>query len=69
MMSKVLHRAARDCRWWMAPDGQLQVTYGGHPLYRYAGDAQPGQTNGQGLNEFGAEWYAVSASGDVVDHG
>jgi len=50
-------------------DGAKQVTYGGHPLYRYAGDTQPGQSNGQALNQFGAEWYAVSATGSVVDHG
>src|SRR4029077_20562329 len=50
-------------------DGTKQLTYGGHPLYRYAGDMQPGQTNGEGLNQFGAEWYAVSANGSVVDRG
>src|SRR6266705_5898962 len=31
-------------------DGRRQVTYRRHPLYRYAGDAQKGQTNGQGLD-------------------
>ena len=46
--------------------GQTQVTYNGHPLYYFVGDAQPGQTNGEGLNEFGGLWYAVSPSGMQV---
>ncbi|MET9763550.1 hypothetical protein ABZ016_31665 [Streptomyces sp. NPDC006372] len=48
-------------------DGKEQVTYHGHPLYRYAGDAAPGDTNGQGLDQFGAEWYVLNAGGDKVD--
>ena len=46
-----------------------QVTYNGHPLYRYAGDAAPGQTTGQGLKQFGAEWYVMNAAGRKVEHG
>jgi predicted lipoprotein with Yx(FWY)xxD motif len=49
------------------PDGSTQVTYAGHPLYRYAGDSGPGDTNGQGLDDFGAEWYAVSEDGEAVE--
>jgi predicted lipoprotein with Yx(FWY)xxD motif len=30
------------------PDGSLQVTYNGWPLYYYAGDSAVGDTNGQG---------------------
>jgi predicted lipoprotein with Yx(FWY)xxD motif len=44
-------------------DGTKQVTYMGHPLYFYAGDSGPGQTNGQGINHFGAKWWLVGASG------
>ena len=44
-------------------NGSLQVTYAGHPLYYYAGDSKPGQTNGQGISEFGAKWEAVRPSG------
>jgi predicted lipoprotein with Yx(FWY)xxD motif/Ca2+-binding RTX toxin-like protein len=44
-------------------DGRLQVTYHGHPLYRYAGDTRPGQTSGAGLTGFGARWDPVSAAG------
>lgn len=44
-------------------DGRRQVTYSGRPLYRYVGDTQPGQTNGQGLRAFGARWSALSPTG------
>jgi len=42
------------------PGGALQVTYRGYPLYRYAGDSGPGQTNGQGI---GGVWHVVAAKG------
>jgi len=45
------------------PNGKLQVTYNGHPLYRYSSDKKPGQTNGEG---YGQLWYAVSAAGNKV---
>jgi predicted lipoprotein with Yx(FWY)xxD motif len=48
-------------------DGSSEVTYNGHPLYTYAGDTAPGQTSGQDLDDFGAEWYALSAAGDKID--
>jgi predicted lipoprotein with Yx(FWY)xxD motif len=44
-------------------DGSSQVTYGGKPLYYFAGDAKPGDTNGQGV---GSVWYAVTADGEMV---
>jgi predicted lipoprotein with Yx(FWY)xxD motif len=43
-----------------------QVTYNGHPLYYYVGDQHPGQVSGQGLNQFGARWYVLSASGAAI---
>jgi predicted lipoprotein with Yx(FWY)xxD motif len=48
------------------PSGSRQVTYYGHPLYYYVGDKKPGQTNGQGLKEFGALWYVLSPSGSAM---
>jgi predicted lipoprotein with Yx(FWY)xxD motif len=48
-------------------DGKTEVTYHGHPLYYFAGDRKPGDTNGEGLNAFGAEWYVLSAAGNKVD--
>jgi len=50
-------------------DGATEVTYNGHPLYTYAGDSAPGETSGQGLDDYGAEWYALSAGGDKIDNG
>jgi predicted lipoprotein with Yx(FWY)xxD motif len=44
-------------------NGAAQVTFDGHPLYLFAGDKQPGDTMGQGLDAFGARWYAVGAAG------
>ena len=48
-------------------DGRRQVTYAGHPLYAFVGDKTAGQTSGEGLTNFGAEWYAVAASGRTVE--
>jgi len=48
--------------------GVRQVTYNGHPLYRFVKDTKARQTNGEGIKAFGAEWYAVSATGKVVEH-
>jgi len=48
-------------------DGTTEVTYNGHPLYTYAGDGAPGQTSGQGLDDYGAEWYVLSRSGKTVE--
>jgi len=45
------------------PDGKLQVTYAGFALYRFSGDAKPGDTKGQG---FGKLWFAVRPSGLLV---
>ena len=50
-------------------DGTTEVTYGGHPLYYYAGDGKPGDVTGQGLNQFGAKWYVVGANGRKIDNG
>jgi predicted lipoprotein with Yx(FWY)xxD motif len=44
-------------------DGTTQVTYAGHPVYGFVGDAKRGDANGNGLTAFGAEWSALTASG------
>jgi predicted lipoprotein with Yx(FWY)xxD motif len=46
--------------------GSSQVTYNGHPLYWFSGDTKAGDTNGQGLTDFGGAWYAVSPAGKAV---
>jgi predicted lipoprotein with Yx(FWY)xxD motif len=48
-------------------NGLRQVTYAGHPLYTFVGDKSSGQTAGEGLNNFGAEWYVLAASGQKVE--
>src|SRR5579875_2513015 len=44
-------------------NGKLQVTYAGHPLYRYVGDSKSGQVTGEGISGI---WYVVSAAGRKV---
>ena len=51
----------------MRDDGTVQVTYAGHPLYYYAGDSAPGDTEGQDVEAFGAEWYALGPSGQAIE--
>jgi predicted lipoprotein with Yx(FWY)xxD motif len=48
-------------------DGTPQVTYAGHPLYRFVGDTKAGQTTGQDLHEFAAGWYLVSPAGKKIE--
>jgi predicted lipoprotein with Yx(FWY)xxD motif len=48
-------------------DGSRQVSYAGHPLYYFSGDTGRGQTNGEGLQDFGAGWYALASSGKKID--
>lgn len=48
-------------------DGTSQVSYGGHPLYRFAGDKAPGQATGQGMQAFGGGWYVVSPAGRKIE--
>jgi predicted lipoprotein with Yx(FWY)xxD motif len=49
------------------PDGTAQVTYKGHPLYLYVKDKDDGDAYGQGINSFGAGWYALAPSGKKLD--
>ncbi|MFF8955045.1 SCO0930 family lipoprotein [Streptomyces sp. NPDC014894] len=45
------------------PDGVEQQTIDCRPLYTFAGDTRPGETNGQGV---GGAWFAVSPQGKLV---
>lgn len=49
-------------------DGKLEVTYGGHPLYYFVSDRKPGQTTGQGVNQFGGPWWVLTAAGKEIHH-
>lgn len=42
-------------------DGQVQITVGGWPVYRFSGDSKPGDLNGQGV---GGTWFAVGPTGN-----
>jgi predicted lipoprotein with Yx(FWY)xxD motif len=47
-------------------DGTSQLSVAGHPLYTFAGDTAPGQTNGQGKTLDGGLWTVASAAGAPV---
>ena len=61
VMKSLVSTSSRD-------KGKKQVTYHGHPLYRFRGDSKAGQTNGEGLNQFGGKWYVVDPHGKAVVH-
>ena len=41
------------------PEGTVQATYKGTPLYTFTGDQKSGETKGQGINDVGT-WTAVT---------
>ncbi|HXP99317.1 MAG TPA: hypothetical protein VN845_04525 [Solirubrobacteraceae bacterium] len=43
------------------PEGTVQVTYKGTPLYTFTGDQQPGETKGQGIKDVGT-WSVITTS-------
>lgn len=44
------------------PEGKVQVTYKGRPLYAFKGDAKSGEANGEGFKDVGT-WHAATVSG------
>jgi predicted lipoprotein with Yx(FWY)xxD motif len=48
-------------------DGSEQITYANQPLYLYAFDTAPGDVNGEGSKEFGAEWDALTPAGQKIE--
>jgi predicted lipoprotein with Yx(FWY)xxD motif len=47
-------------------NGTRQVTYAGHPLYRFKLDKKAGQVKGEGQDFFGGKWYGVNSAGRAV---
>lgn len=41
------------------PDGRMQVTFKGRPLYTFSGDTKAGQAKGEGVKDVGT-WHAAS---------
>jgi predicted lipoprotein with Yx(FWY)xxD motif len=48
-------------------DGRIQVTYNHHPLYTFVKDTKKGQTNGEGVTAFGAQWEVNSPAGTKIE--
>jgi predicted lipoprotein with Yx(FWY)xxD motif len=50
------------------PEGTMQVTYNGTPLYTFAQDKQAGETNGQGIKDVGT-WSVITTSSSSAPSG
>jgi predicted lipoprotein with Yx(FWY)xxD motif len=57
-----------DCakEWPPYVEDGSQVVFKGHPLYFFANDTSTGDMNGQGLNDFGGLWSAVTPDGSAL---
>lgn len=42
------------------PEGKMQVTYKGLPLYTFSGDSKKGEVNGEGIKTGSGTWHMVS---------
>lgn len=42
------------------PDGGMQVTYYGHPVYEFKGDRTAGDRNGDGIADGGGKWIVAT---------
>src|SRR5580658_4920393 len=49
--------------WIRRPDGAIQATYDGHPLYTAIVDTAPGEARGNGVTASGGRWHEVTVRG------
>ncbi len=49
------------------PDGRIQVTYKGRPLYSFTGDSQKGEGNGEGIKDVGT-WHVAQTAAASTDN-
>lgn len=52
--------------WPAVTSGGTQVVLNGHPLYYFAHDTAAGETNGEGITNFGGTWTLVRPNGSPV---
>lgn len=45
------------------PDGSVQATLNGHPLYEFSGDKGAGDKSGEGIADGGGTWHAAIVTG------
>lgn len=48
------------------PDGGVQVTYRGGPLYRFLSDKKAGDVTGQGIKDLGGTWSAAAPAASTA---
>jgi predicted lipoprotein with Yx(FWY)xxD motif len=48
-------------------DGTTEVSYNGHPLYYFVRDTQSGDASGEGVNDNGGLWFAISPGGTAIE--
>ena len=49
--------------------GAILTNAQGRTLYYFVPDRMPGQTTGQGVNQFGGPWWVLSPAGKEIHHG
>jgi predicted lipoprotein with Yx(FWY)xxD motif len=50
-------------------NGLIQLTLGGHPLYRFSGDSSSDSATGQGITGFGGTWSVVAIGSSSTPSG
>jgi predicted lipoprotein with Yx(FWY)xxD motif len=48
-------------------DDRTHVVFNGWPLFYFAQDDEPGDTNGHGIESFGGVWYLIGPDGQYLE--